>query len=68
MLLEAFLGQLRRAVIPGVHAGVRTDNLAAMRFFERHGFQELSRVPLMRRDDGLLLLAAVLGLRLNGEE
>lgn len=54
-LLAAFVDQARGAGVPGLHAWVRADNAAGLRFFAAAGFRELGRCPLMRREDGNLL-------------
>lgn len=51
-LMERFLAQARHAGASGVHAPVRADNPRACRFFERIGFTELSRTPVVFPDGG----------------
>lgn len=46
-LVERFLSQVQAAGSCGVHAAVRSDNGAAQRFFERLGFAELGRHPVV---------------------
>ena len=46
-LVEQFLEQARQAGVAGVHAAVRADNPRSCRFFERMGFTELRRAPVV---------------------
>ncbi len=46
-LLERFLAHARSKKIPGVCAAVRSDNPASCRFFQRQGFGELYRHPVV---------------------
>ena len=50
-LMERFLAQVRDAGVPGVCAGVRADNAAARRFFERLGFIPAFRHPSFSASD-----------------
>lgn len=46
-LMERFFEHAKQAGTPGVHAAVRADNESGCRFFERMGFVELSRAPMV---------------------
>ena len=46
-LLDHFLAYARANNIPGACAAVRSDNPAACKFFQRQGFRELFRHPLV---------------------
>ena len=50
-MVERFLEQLREARVLGLHVSVRGDNDAACRLFQRLGFTELGRYPLVLPDD-----------------
>ena len=49
-LLERFCERAKAAGVTGVHLGVREDNEAACRFFERLGFTLLHRDPFVSLD------------------
>ncbi len=46
-LMEKFFTMVRRRNLPGIHAVVRADNAAGRQFFEKMGFVQLSRHPLI---------------------
>ena len=46
-LMEKFFEQVKSAGLPGIHAVTRQENVGACRFFERMGFQALSRHALV---------------------
>jgi ribosomal protein S18 acetylase RimI-like enzyme len=48
-LVAAFLGQLRQAGVPGVHAVVLAENSGGRHFFEQLEFQPLARGRALRR-------------------
>lgn len=48
-LVEAFLGELRAAGVPGVHAVVLAENAGGRHFFEQLGFAPLARGWALRR-------------------
>ena len=54
-MLEQVMDNLRRRGSPGAHLGVSTHNLAALGFYQRLGFHELTRVGPMH--DGCIYLA-----------
>ena len=54
-LLEQFTEHARAARCPGLHAGVRSDNPSACRFFERLGFTLLERLPVVFPDRRVLV-------------
>jgi ribosomal protein S18 acetylase RimI-like enzyme len=59
-LLDAFLTQCQNAGVPGVHLPTRHDNVAAQRFFRRHGFQPLAMVEAYRHNGTQLEPVSVL--------
>ena len=46
-LVERCIAQVREAGLRGMHLAVRDDNQPARRLFERLGFRELSRYPVL---------------------
>ena len=52
-LINQFLAQLHEAGIPGVQLSARADNIAAIGFFEKMGFKQLGRCPILRVGPGV---------------
>lgn len=50
-LVERFLDQIRTMRLSGIYAGIRSDNVRSREFFERFGFMELYRYPIVIPDD-----------------
>jgi len=46
-LMEKFFAQAKQASAPGIHASVRADNESGCEFFQRMGFVELIRSPMI---------------------
>ena len=55
-LVERFLAQTVEADVHGVHVSVRSDNASACRFFQRLGFAEVSRHPVVFPDGNVYRL------------
>lgn len=65
-LVETFLDAARKRGAPGVHASVREDNAKGRAFFERIGFEQVSRHPVVRLEmGGNVLYGVVYGLKLE---
>ena len=65
MLVETFVSHARSRKVRGIHASVREDNEKARAFFERLGFLELGRNPVVRLDRGAALCGEVYWMRLG---
>lgn len=60
-LVERFFDQVKVAGVSGVHAAVRGDNAGGRKFFERLGFVEVARYPMIvPKNDGRLDTYAVI--------
>jgi ribosomal protein S18 acetylase RimI-like enzyme len=59
-MLEEVMGRLRRRGSPAAHLGVSTANAAALGFYQRLGFRELTRVG--SADDGCIYMGKALGV------
>jgi ribosomal protein S18 acetylase RimI-like enzyme len=65
-LVEEFFKQARAAGVRGVHVSVRGDNEGGCRFFERLGFAQLARSPMIvaKRDGWLHTHRVIYGKKL----
>ena len=53
-LLERFMASARSAGVPGLYAAVRADNTPSCHLFERMGFHEVNRYPVIFPDGAVL--------------
>lgn len=65
-LVERFFEQVKAAGCVGVHASVRGDNEGGRKFFERLGFTEVARYPMIvpKRDGRLETYSVIYGKKM----